>query len=274
MNIAVISPHTNRNGNTVVASFIALELANRGRTVCLTSGVKENKSMLSYFNIAEREDKTNSPYRLLRMIKEDAIKGNEISDYCKAVSNKLDIFTACKKEFKDDESKYMTEYICENFPHEYVIFDIDDSVDNEDMRIILNNSDIIILNISQDSKELEELKVKLPKLVKMFTGTPMVVVVNKYNNIQGKVKDIAKMVGVNKPNKWITVRYNPWIGYSTNNKYLVNLFGKMKNGDIRVADINSDINTVVGMVSKVKTAKNSAKRIGTGEDKGEEHKDD
>ena len=62
-------------------------------------------------------------------------------------------------------------------------------------------------------------------------------------------------MGVKSPNRWTTLRYNPYIQYGTNHGTLKGVFDAISTEDLRVIDIASDINNISNAILKVKVMK-------------------
>lgn len=256
MNIAVISPHYRHTGTTTVASLLGMELASRGGNTCLTHSLPKSDALYKYLGITSVEDKTVNPARLVRMIKEGALKPEEVSDYCKSINNKLELFSANSETFTQEDMILALECITQSFPHDYIIYDIDnEAIDSPANRLILKNTDVAIIVITQSIIELEKFKEQRDKILNSLGKIPQLVVINKYCDVLGSVKETAAMMGVKAPNNWSVIRYNPWVGYGTNFGKLVYIYNKMSTADYRVADTASDIKTLTNLILKVKVAK-------------------
>lgn len=256
MNIAVISPHYNHTGVTTVAALIGLELSHRGNNVCLTHSLPKSEALYKYFNLAILEDKTVNPARLVKMIKEGALKPDEVRDYCRSINTKLDLFSANDDNFTQEDMNLALECITQSFPHDYIVYDIDNSeIDSPGNRVILSNADVIIIVLNQNIIELQKFKEKKEKILNSLGRVPQLVVINKFCEVQGSLKETAHFMGVKAPKNWSVIRYNPWIGYGTNYGKLKIVFESMSVGDYRVADIASDVKAIVNLILKVKVAK-------------------
>ena len=256
MNIAVISPHYNHTGTTTVASLLGLELSSRGGKVCITHSLPKSESLYKYFGITSVEDKTVNPARLVKMIKGGALKPDEVSDYCKSINNKLELFSANDENFTQEDMILALECITQSFPHDYIIYDIDnDELDSPANRLILNNCDVAIIVINQNVIELGKFKERKSKILNSLGKIPQLVVINRFCDVQGSVKETAQMMGVKAPKNWSVIRYNPWITYGTNFGKMSYIYGKMVASDYRVADVASDVKALTSLILKVKVAK-------------------
>lgn len=251
MRIAVVSPHTRCNGNTTLSMLIALELSSGDVKTCVTHSRPTSNSFYSYLNFSGYEDKTSTPSQIVKILKEGGLQADDISDYCKRVTDALEAFTNDTTNFDQDDMNYMINYMIKSFPHEHVIFDIDDN-DLEQSRKIIAMCDVVVLNISQSITELKEFKDNKNSYMSLFEGKPLVVVVNKYDSIKGTIKETAHWMGIKQPNNWLVLRDNSWIAWATNHGQLDMLHRKMGSKDARVLEIKSDVSKICASLSKAK----------------------
>ena len=74
MVVAVISPHTHNNGNTMTSILTALGLAELKKTVLLTHTCARSDAFYQYLGLNSYEDKTSTPTQLVKLMREGAIK--------------------------------------------------------------------------------------------------------------------------------------------------------------------------------------------------------
>lgn len=259
MRAAVISPHTSNNGTTTLAMLIALELASSGKLTCITHTKPMSDSFYKYFNFVGYQDKTSTPTQIVKILKAGDIAKDDVSDYCKKVTDNLEAFTNSSTNFSQSDMSFMLDYIAKSFPHEHIVFDIDsDGVDNLD---IIGSCDVVVLNINQSVSELSKFKLGKEEYLSSFQGKPLVVVVNKFNSIKGSLKDVAKWMGIKKPNNWVILHENPRVAWATNNGQLNQFYKKISQKDVRVMEINSDIKKIVSTISR---ASKDTKKTGRG----------
>lgn len=253
MNIAVISPHTSNNGNTTIASLLALELSTRGKTVCLTHTAMKSPAMYEYFSLKNSDgDKTANPSKLVSMLKAGAVKSEEINEYCKNITTGVDAFTVNDRKFTSEDLAFALDYIVTKFPYDLKVFDIDESLDNETTKKVLNQCDFILVVITQSIMELYDFKENLKKLDKLLKYKPSMIIVNKFDRHICSIKDVQGVVGakVSKKSSWVTVRYNPQIMKFSNYGKMLDLYNAMRKNDISVIDISNDIKAIGNRVMK------------------------
>jgi hypothetical protein len=253
MNIAVISPHTRKNGNTTIASLLALELSTRGKNVCLTHTAIKSPAMYEYFSLREADgDKTANPSKLVTMLKAGAVKPEEISEYCKNITTGVDAFTVNDRKFTDEDLSYALDYIADKFPYDLKVFDIDDDYGNETTKRIVAKCDFIILVITQSIMELYDFKTELKYFEKLLKYKPSMIVVNKFDRRICDIKAVQTVLGatVSKKSSWLTVRYNPQVVRFENYGKTLDLYNAMRKDDISVVDIANDFKQIANRVMK------------------------
>lgn len=260
MNIAVISPNSVNNGVSTLAGLLALEIGARGKKVCLTHTSTKSPSLFQYFGLNDtEEDKTANPARMIKMLKENILKREDVREYCRMVNNTMDIYSANDATFDKNDMLFALDYILKYFPHDFVVVDVDiTDPEDEAVKSALKQSDFIILVLEQGVKEVRGFKGGFASLKKYLGNKPMMAVVQKYNPIVGKVSDLALMCGVKelkKSSSWLSLRYNPYIVKYEMNGKLPALHRAMKTNDARIIDISSDVKTIANRIMKFKTAK-------------------
>lgn len=254
MRIAVVSPHTENNGNTTLAMLIGLELSSNGKKTCITHAKPISNSFYSYLNFVGYQDKTSTSSQIVKVLKEGGLNGDEVTDYCKQITEDLEAFTNDATNFDQNDMDFMIKYIARSFPHEHIIFDVDD-YNIEQNEAIIKLCDVVVLNITQSVAELQSFFKNKDKYMEMFGNKPLVVVINKYNSIKGTIKETAHWMGVKKPNNWLVLHENPWITWATNHGQLGQLFKKINEKDRRVIEIQSDLVKICVTLAKAKVSK-------------------
>ena len=155
MRIAVISPHASNTGNTTLAMMIGLELSSTGKKTCITHTKPISKSFYSYLNFTGFQDKTSTSSQIVKILKEGGLNGDEVRDYCKQITDDLEAFTNEATNFTQEDMEFMVNYIARSFPHEHIIFDVDDNY-GEKMGDLIKLCDVVVLNITQSVAELKE----------------------------------------------------------------------------------------------------------------------
>lgn len=258
MNIAFISPHTNGCGCTTLASLVALQLASKSKTTCLVNSKAYTPSIYQYLGIRDYNDKSGSIATVANLIKEDALRKEEIGNYCRQVAYGLEVFCSTDMEMEQVDMDYILEYVCTLFPHEYIVFDMDDkdmfSVSNT---TILDHADCAIIVLRQNYSDIARFKDMKDDILEAIGGIPLLTVVNGYTDIACSIKELAMEMGISKPKNWIPVRYNGYVGWGCFKGKLQDVLQYGKSNDTRVIDIAKDIDRVAAEIQRVKTVKKS-----------------
>lgn len=253
MNIAVFSPHTRRNGNTTVASMLALELSSRGKRVCLTHTNPRSTAMAEYFGLKDLgDDKTANPGKLVNMLKVGAVKPEEIPEYCKPISGNIDAFTTVDGSMKEEDIEFILNYMLDSFPHEYKVFDIDtDYFSSERTKKLLQRCDVIIIVTTQSLMELYDLKKELAKLSSLLKYKPAIMVVNKFDRHAQDIKSLQGVVGatVSKKSPWQALAYSSQFIRFSNFGKLLDLYNSMRNKDIPMMEAYKNLKNIANAVA-------------------------
>lgn len=253
MRIAVISPHTTNNGNTTLAVLLGYEFASTEKKTCLAHLNTTSVPFQKYFKLNLFDDKTSTPSQIVNILKEGDMDNQDIPDYCIQITDSFDIFTNTTSNFDIEDMRFMYRYIANFFPYENVIFDVD-TADLEDTKEIVELCDVVVLNLTQSIIELDNFNKNKKEYMEFLNEKPMIVVVNKYNSIKAKLSEVAKWIGVKKPNGWLTLHENPWIAYGCNHGDMNTVYKKIKSKDKRVIEIYYELNKIAKEIVKAKVA--------------------
>lgn len=273
MNISVISPHIHGNGNTTVAALLAYELASRNKSVCLTHVTSKSESMFPYFGLEESDDQTSNPLQLINLIREGGLRKEDIGNYCREITDCFDLFSldtfvskgGKEKNVSDEQMQTVLNFICKDFPYDYIVFDIDEnSLEKENVKLVLDHTDCLIIVLTQSLTELRRFSEQKARILKQTAGIPNLVVINKYIDSIGTDKDTAKVLGIKKPSKWYHIRFNQWIPYCENRGKLKYLAEQIQKRNADVIELDSDIKHLVSGIQSIKQAAREEKRKARG----------
>ena len=162
MVISVMSPHTSGNGTTTTALLLALGLGNMKKKVLLTHTDSVSDSFHTYLGLQQFEDKTSTPTQMVKLLREGAIQSEDISDYCKNVSDNVFVFTNNKSNFSNEDMMTLSEYLVEHSDFDYLIYDFN-NFETDTAKYVLKMSEAIVLNFTQSVMELDEFKKSIQK---------------------------------------------------------------------------------------------------------------
>ena len=257
MIISVMAPHCSSNGTTTTALLLALGLGNMKKKVLLTHTDSVSNSFYNYLGLQQFEDKTSTPTQMVKLLREGAIQSDDISDYCKNVSDNVYVFTNNKSNFSDEDMETLAEYLVDHSDFDYLVYDFN-NFETETAKYILKKSDVIVLNFTQSYMELDEFKKQSQKYAKMFAGKKLVIVCNKYSSIVGKDRDVPKRLGFKAPCN--VIHYNPWLIMASNSGQLLTLYKNIRAKNSKVVELNNDINRLASIVTKIRIANLKAKQ--------------
>lgn len=253
MRIAVLSPHTRQSGVTALSMLIALEVSQGGKKTCLTHLKSTSKSFFKYFNLVDYDDITSSPSQIVKLLKEGGLDEDGISDYCRKITEDLEVFTNNATNFSEEDMEYMFDYIGNYFPHENIVVDVD-SDNPEKIKKAIGLCDIAVMVVTQSVIEAESFLENREEILGILGKTPTITVINKFNSIKGTLNATANWMGIKKPNKWLVMHENPWVAWATNQGKVTQLFKKASEKYIDVVEIESDLKKIHNMLIKYKVS--------------------
>lgn len=252
MRIAVISPYANHTGKTTMAMLIGMELAKSSKKVCMCHTKPIGHEVYDYLGINTYTDKTSTPSQIVKVLKEGEISADSASDYCKDVNEKFEVFTNNFTNFTADDMQYMLEYIIKSFPHEHVIVDINND-DVEYNKKIIAMCDVCLLVINQDIADAKNFAAHREDFVKLVGEKPVITIINRYNSTKGTLAELAKWMGIKKPNGWVVLHDNPWIAWGTNHGKIEQVHRLAVRKDARVVDIKSELSKIAVTIMRAKS---------------------
>ncbi len=257
MLISVFSPHTTNNGNTVSSILMAMGLSDMKRNIILTNTEPNSPAFYQYMGLVSVEDKTCTPSQLVKLLRQGAIKPDEILDYCKQVNEYLYCFTSNNSAFSKEDMRVMLEYICDNKVSEYTIVDIDSDYTSENASLVLSKSDVVVLNFSASYLEVCEFNAMKEKIVKVCKNKIVIILCNGYTDSAFKLKDFSTRLGTTAG--CYILHQNKYIQWGCNNGKLYELFKKVKIKDFRTVELNKDILNITKAISKINIEKKKKK---------------
>lgn len=255
MNIAVIQPQGHGSGTTTVAALVASELASRNKQVCLTNTKPVSEALYPYYNISAEAD--NTPLELMNLIKYGGVKKEKVRNYCRNISDNLDLFVMgtpyrkgvlCEEDFIQAALFFGT-----NAPFDYTVYDVDEKqLKSPVVQAVLTVTDICIVVMTQDSREAARFMEQRGEFEKAVKKLPVVVVVNKYSSILGSTKELAASMGIKNTKNWCAVHFNQHIPYCENRGQLEYLTRQMHENAPEVVELNRDVWHIVQKILDVR----------------------
>jgi len=264
MNIAVMSPHVHGNGTTTVAALLASSLAIRNSKVCLTHVKSKSETLFPYYSISSTAQHT-SPVQIVNLIKSGGMNSKSVPNYCRNVSDRFDIFSLEATEedgVTEEDVADVVKYLSESAPYDYVIFDVDEnSFDKPAVKSLLNHADCAIMVLTQKTVEMELFKGMQRLILAKLRKIPTIVVVNKFKDMLGTIKELASMLGVKNTRQWYTLHSNDNLLFCENHGSLKFLSEQMKERNGDVIDLEYDMQHIIQAVLQVKRDSRTASNV-------------
>lgn len=247
MNIAVMSPHCHGNGTTTIAALISTSMAKQNTKVCLTHVTSKSESIYPYYNITSGGTNTTDAIQLTKLIRTGGMQKNSLSNYCKNISDNFDVFSLdSETKIPEAEIADVVKYIAQNAPYDHVVFDVDEnSLDKPAVKAVIDGADCIILVLSQMLTEINRFKSMKSTFLLSTNKVPKIVVMNKYRNSLGTLKDYASKLGIKDLKHWHYIHDNPHIASYENNGQLLFLTEQIKKKNGEVLELDTDIQKIV-----------------------------
>ena len=267
MNIAVMAPHVHGNGITTVAALVASELANRNKRVCLSHVRSISESFFPYFSLKETENL--NPKMLTALVKQNSMDKNSIQNYCRKINDWMDLFSMDtpmeEGELSKEDISAVVQFMLKSNSYDYMIYDVDENnLDDPCVQDVIEGTDCVILVLTQATTELKRYNEVKKKFLRPLIDKhiPCITVINKYDQLYGKVSEIAARVGVtdkSKVKKWQILTYNRYIPYCENKGNLNLLMEQMKSRQAEVIDVDTDVKNICKQISNVEYGKKRVK---------------
>lgn len=258
MIISVLSPFAKRSGNTVSSIFLGMGLGELKRKTLITHVKPLSKSFDYYLGLQSYEDKTTTPSQLAKLMREGAIKPEEITDYCKSVDDYLDVFTNSETNFSESDMSTLLNFLVNSETnYEYTVVDIDESLDHETAKMVLNKSSIVVINLPPDAVELKRFNEEKEKIMKLCKGKKVIMLCSVFDSRAFKTtKEISKLLDV-KTTIYV-IRHNSWVKWGCNNGKLGYVYKQGKIKDADVIEVFKDAGSLASAVAKAKIAINKS----------------
>lgn len=230
--------------------LLALALAKAtDKTICLTATGSDYLSTRSFLGAPEEDDVTKSASQLTQLLSSGALSSEDFKNYLTSLAPKLDILLSSNASMSDTEGDRLFRNALPYLDtYDFIVTDMNSSLDNEIAHEIYNDYDFILVVFSQDIVVQKKLGIWMASAAypdKMKVGY----VLNGYNEIVGDARAAAKKFGINYNTKFSKLSLNPYIRKMANDGKLVELMTYIYEKDSRVLDLHFDIGKIVEMLS-------------------------
>lgn len=247
MRIAVLSP-AHKQGASSISAMLASALAKtQEKEVCLTY-TGNNKELATYLGISnEYVDKTKTASQIAELLKVNAIKPQDLVDYCQLVSERF-YFLRTEINYLDSvDTSQLMEFLVGSLPQEIVIVDVTTDIFEDVTKKVISKSDVVILAVTQEINSVDKLKAWIgSKYFDEIKEKGMVLLVNRYSSLIGNLKPYNKL-GF-KYGRLCKMHYNPFIVQMSNMGKLNDLTDLIVNKDARVVELNQDFKELMQVV--------------------------
>ena len=236
-----------RTGKTLSAVAIATNMAisnnNRILLISTTNGydkvescyfekTENKKSRLGIFGINQNAYEQNGLEGLLRIARSGKLTPELITNYTKVVfKGRLEVLSGKREKNENGEiEKLGKEYIdiinAANNYYDKVFIDLDSDIDKELKERIIDLSDLVIVNISQNFGSIERLG-EAKKTDPLLQSPKTLILIDRYDKYSKyNIKNISRYLG--EKNNVLTIPYNTLFFEASNEASVPDLFIKLR----------------------------------------------
>lgn len=171
---------------------------------------KKKKRNLGIFGPNASIEIENGVEGLVRMIRSNKITPDLITNYTKVVfKDRFEILLGCEDKPTDGtiiETMYPNIIKAASQYYDLVFVDLDENVDKETQETILYDSDVIVVNISQRMRSINEL-IELKQKNQLLNSKKSLILIGRYDKFSKyNSKNISRYMG--EKNQILTIPYN------------------------------------------------------------------
>ena len=171
---------------------------------------KKKKRNLGIFGPNASIEIENGVEGLVRMIRSNKITPDLITNYTKVVfKDRFEILLGCEDKQTDGtiiETMYPNIIKAASQYYDLVFVDLDENVDKETQETILYDSDVIVVNISQRMRSINEL-IELKQKNQLLNSKKSLILIGRYDKFSKyKYKNISRYM--REKNQILTIPYN------------------------------------------------------------------
>ena len=223
-----------------IATYMAIEHNNRILVVSTTNREdplktcfwqeKKKKRNLGIFGPNASVEVENGVEGLARMIRSNKITPDIITNYTKVIfKDRFEILLGCEEQPTDGtqiEPLYPNIIKSANQYYDLVFVDLDENVDEETRNIIIHDSDIVVINMSQRLKSINKFN-ELKKQNQLLSSKKALILIGRYDKFSKyNSKNISRYLG--EKNQVLTIPYNTLFFEATEEAGVPDLFLKFR----------------------------------------------
>lgn len=244
LNVGVFSPER-ATGITTLSILLSLCLGEyQNQKVILTKIPSYDSDLTDYLGIETEFDSTRDLSQIVTLIRTNALKAEELSDYYIKVSENTSIFNSTMIDISKDDTKGVIPYLIDNVEAAYLICDIGDSIHEEYVQHLLPMFDFFICVTKQDLSSTKKINLfKQQDYYKKMEKQGLIYVINAFNKNICSTRSYAKSIGA-VSRKVCKLTYNPWIQKMGMLRRLDEIFYYVQQNDFRLTDVYTDLATI------------------------------
>lgn len=234
MLISIISSEKNIGSSTLSVS-LGYELSSLKNNVLITNTSQTSDKLYSYLGIKHGEE-NKFAQSFLNLVKSNVVDVSSVKDYAKEIRQGLDAFIPNEIGNPNDLKDLIVALKEKKDPYEIVIVNIDTDLSEPLAHEILSASDLIIINISQNTytnKSFMESNVVISNAAKMGAG--VIFTCSIYDKEVSSVKQLSKDIKIK--SRVYSLPYSPFIKKMSNSGKLLEYYDAVVRKDARVVEL-------------------------------------
>ena len=249
MRLAVLSP-LNRSGCSVITTMLAQAAALTQDMHTMVTYTSKSRTLPLYLNLgAYLGDSTRSISQVVKLLQARAISADELGEFAIRVTANFYLMDTVSETITDEEALMVQKYVYTNVPHDLVICDVSEAIDDVSAQELIEVSDAICIVLNPDTVSVDMFRLwreseYWPK------NKPYMVVINRYDDQVIGVRPYAKLCGIE--TKFLCkLHYNPMVVKACNENFLVDIVPYAYEKDMRVLTLRNDLKEMMSWITSM-----------------------
>lgn len=249
MRLAVLSP-LNRSGCSVITTMLAQAAALTQDMPTMVTYTSKSRTLPLYLNLGSYlEDRTRSISQVVKLLQARAISSDELGEFAIRVAANFYLMDTVSETITDEEALMVQKYVYTNVPHDLVLCDISEAIDDTNAQELIEVSDAICIVLNPDDVSVEMFRMwreseYWPK------NKPHLIVINRYDDAIIGIRPYAKQCGV-ETKHICKLHYNPMVVKSCNENFLAEIVPYAYEKDMRVIDLRNDLKEMMSWITSM-----------------------
>jgi hypothetical protein len=206
----------------------------------------------NYLGVEFVEDVTRSLSHVTKLLKNDMIRPEEISDYAVKVFDGLDLYSTSKLSLDMGELLEFYDFLLTKMTvYNHIVIDVDAGITSDFSKLAVSISDILIIPVTHNQTVInatKEFTAKISKTMKDMRRRKelkIIYVLNHYQPNIGTYKGVAAKLGI-RPQRLLTIHENPEIIKACNSGKISDVLANALTGKSKGSMLNfrSDMKTL------------------------------